>query len=149
MTRKKGCWRAVSFPSPIRWAVSSSRRGVESEQEYYECRNLGCDMVQGYLIQKPELDLGDLRKDYVHVLTLCEKDRRTGGHKDVTLLQAEIEYIRPIQSDAPPIDLLDAFKNNTLRTFFPILTSTHEPIGIIRESSIKALHLFPIRPFPF
>jgi EAL domain-containing protein (putative c-di-GMP-specific phosphodiesterase class I)/GGDEF domain-containing protein len=112
--------------------------GVENEQEFYECRNIGCDMVQGYLIQRPDVDLGCLRQDHDDVRHLCERDKRNGGGKDASLIQAEIDYIQPIPCDAPATDILDAFKDDTTRTFFPIVNATNEPVGIIREASIKA-----------
>jgi diguanylate cyclase (GGDEF)-like protein len=111
--------------------------GVENETEYYECRKLGCDMVQGYLVQKPQPDPGRLRKAYPDVRTLCESDRRNGGRKDVSLIRAEVEPIQPIQYDVPVTELLDAFKTYKSRTFFPIVNAANEPVGIIREASIK------------
>jgi diguanylate cyclase (GGDEF)-like protein len=72
------------------------------------------------------------------VVNLYEKDKRNRGPKDASLIRAEIEYIPPIHCDATAIDILDAFKDDTSRTFFPIVNPTHEPVGIIRESSIKA-----------
>ena len=111
--------------------------GVESEAEYHECRRLGCDLVQGFLIQKPQLDPGRLKNNYPIVLRLCEKERRHGREKDVSLVEAEIEYVRAIASHAPVTDILDAFKNEPSRTFFPVVNPTHEPVGIIREASLK------------
>lgn len=111
--------------------------GVENVEEYYACRNLGCDMVQGYLIQKPQIGLEQLHKSYDAVQALCERDKRNGGKKDVSLIQAEIEYIQAIGSAAPVTEILDAFKNDTSRTFFPIVNAANEPLGIIREASIK------------
>lgn len=112
--------------------------GVENEHEYYECRKIGCDMIQGYLLQKPQLDIALLQKDYVSVRSLCENDKRNSPQKDMSLLQSEIEYIQPISHAAPVTDILDAFKRYTNRTFFPIVNALNEPIGIIREASIKA-----------
>ena len=111
--------------------------GVETKQEYYECRKIGCDMVQGYLVQKPQLDISRLNKDYAEIRSLCEKDRRNGPRKDISLIEAEIEYIQPIPYEAPVTDILDTFKRYPTRTFFPIVTSVNEPVGIIREASIK------------
>jgi diguanylate cyclase (GGDEF)-like protein len=111
--------------------------GVESEQEYFECRKIGCDMVQGYLVQKPTVDLDSLRKHHDNLRSLCESDRRHGGDEDVSLIQAEIDYIKPVRCDAPATEILDAFKEDTTRTFFPIVNLTNQPLGIIREASIK------------
>ncbi len=34
--------------------------GVETEQELLACREAGCDLVQGYLIAYPQLDVESL-----------------------------------------------------------------------------------------
>lgn len=112
--------------------------GVETEAELYECRRIGCDMVQGYLVQKPQLQCERLQKSYLRIRQCSEKDRRNPTGKDVSLLQAEIEPIDPLDSDAPLTDILDAFKNHIQRTFFPVVNRKGEPLGIIREASIKS-----------
>ncbi|MEI6877315.1 MAG: EAL domain-containing protein, partial [Spirochaetota bacterium] len=38
--------------------------GVETTQELKLCADVGCDMVQGYHIARPNLDFGELRPDY-------------------------------------------------------------------------------------
>jgi EAL domain-containing protein (putative c-di-GMP-specific phosphodiesterase class I) len=41
--------------------------GVETEAELRTCRDVGCDFVQGYLIQRPTLDMTALRANYDNV----------------------------------------------------------------------------------
>lgn len=41
--------------------------GVETEDELNVCKDIGCDLVQGYYIQKPVLDIGQLRFKYDEV----------------------------------------------------------------------------------
>lgn len=38
--------------------------GVETEQEFLACREIGCDLVQGYLVQSPTTDVGALLPRY-------------------------------------------------------------------------------------
>jgi EAL domain-containing protein (putative c-di-GMP-specific phosphodiesterase class I) len=38
--------------------------GVETAAELLTCRELGCDLVQGWAIQKPTLDPGELKESY-------------------------------------------------------------------------------------
>ncbi|WP_155311640.1 GGDEF domain-containing protein [Desulfosarcina ovata] len=110
---------------------------VADESVFHECRNIGCDLVQGDLIQPSMTDPQRLRKTYSAVRQWCEHDRRGSGLKDHSLLRAGIETIHPVRSDAPMTEILDAFKNHITRTFFPVVNPYSEPVGIIRETSIK------------
>ena len=38
--------------------------GVETKEDYLVCRNLGCDLLQGYYIQRPTLDHSQIRSLY-------------------------------------------------------------------------------------
>ncbi|MBN2232844.1 MAG: GGDEF domain-containing protein [Deltaproteobacteria bacterium] len=113
--------------------------GVETEKEYYSCRNIGCDLVQGYLIQYPSRDIGDLRRCYDEMTRLGAADRRYRDSKDHELIQQEIEYIEPISAATPLLRVLDIFRQSTSQTFFPVVNERREPQGIIRESAIKDL----------
>jgi diguanylate cyclase (GGDEF)-like protein len=113
--------------------------GVETEKEYFSCRNIGCDLVQGYLIQHPRLEVADLRRCYDEVARLGAADRRYRDSRDFELIQQEIDYIEPIPVSTPVLEVLDIFRRSSSQTFFPVINERHEPQGIIRESAIKDL----------
>ena len=46
--------------------------GVETEAEFLTCRDLGCDLVQGYFVARPTVHLADLQPAYPHL----EQSRR-------------------------------------------------------------------------
>lgn len=50
--------------------------GVETEDEFRACREIGCDLVQGYLIQSPTLDVADLLPTYTVVGETDGPERR-------------------------------------------------------------------------
>jgi diguanylate cyclase (GGDEF)-like protein len=111
--------------------------GIETEKEFLVCREIGCDMVQGYLVQKP-VPVGDIVASYRNVAEICENDKRS-RRKDLTLIQDEIEYIIPIQ--VPEMGLQDFFEiqsRNKQYSLFPVVNSSHEPIGFIHERDMKS-----------
>ncbi len=69
--------------------------GVESEKEFYLCKEINCDYIQGYLIQAPTLDINELKDTYDIVNELNAKNKRDLDI-DKTLLKERMEYIEPI-----------------------------------------------------
>jgi EAL domain-containing protein (putative c-di-GMP-specific phosphodiesterase class I) len=41
--------------------------GVETEEEFQVCRMLGCDLLQGYYIQRPTQEMSEIKSLYNHV----------------------------------------------------------------------------------
>lgn len=50
--------------------------GVETTQEYYVCRELGCDLVQDYAVARPTTSLAELELSYAGIAALRNQDRR-------------------------------------------------------------------------
>ena len=112
--------------------------GVETDMEYYCCKNIGCDLLQGYLVQKPTLEISDIQPGYDRVDRLRTSDRRSGIRKDLPLIQAEIEGVDAIPHDVKPQRLFEMFKENPRRAFFPVIRNNQEPLGIVRAEAVKA-----------
>lgn len=66
--------------------------GVETKKEYFICREIGCDFVQGYLVQRPAVNLAELTFKHEAISALSTKDmrERTIDHR---LLYDQMEYI--------------------------------------------------------
>jgi diguanylate cyclase (GGDEF)-like protein len=111
--------------------------GVETEQEYYSCRSIGCDLVQGYFIQKPQTDILQIRPCYEHIRLLGEKGRRKKDSHDRSLIDSEIVYIEPIRWDMNIYDVFQQFRNTQNQSFFPVINDNGEPLGVISEKSFK------------
>lgn len=117
--------------------------GVETKKEYFICREIGCDFVQGYLVQRPTVNLAELKFKYETISTLSTKDmrERTIDHR---LLYDQMEYIEAIHlyedQKGRPTDMsivFDRFRKNKTSTFFPVVNGNNEPIGLIREKELK------------
>jgi diguanylate cyclase (GGDEF)-like protein len=111
--------------------------GVETMKEYYSCRNIGCDLIQGYLVQRPTVDIGQLQIRYDHIQALSEEEHRRDKSGDKQLIDMQMEYIEPVSSGANVFDVFEKFKTRQQHAFFPVVNNNNEPLGIISDKSFK------------
>ncbi len=112
--------------------------GVETPQEYYVCRELGCDLVQGYAVARPTTTLADLELSYANIASLRNQDRRK-TESDVNLIMGQLDMAAPIRIDQNIMEVFDRFKMDRERTFFPVVDQVGFPIGLIYERDLKAI----------
>ncbi len=111
--------------------------GVESVEEFHSCRDIGCDLVQGYLVQRPQTDTGELKETYDSVTALSkEVKRRRKDRNDHHLVGSRMDMTPPLVNDCNILEVFGKFKSKSA-TFFPIVDRNNEPLGVIRESSLK------------
>ncbi len=117
--------------------------GVETRGEYACCKDIGCDYVQGFLVQKPTLDIGELVEKYESISRLSASDRRDRSH-DHALLSQEMEYLQPIHLHAAEnggltdmAAVFESFRKYRSCSFFPVINGNEAPLGLVRESGIK------------
>lgn len=110
--------------------------GVETEREYYVCKDIGCDLVQGYLIQRPTCDIRDLQPRYEVIEDLARRERRA-ALTDQKLIENQITYVDPIQLDCQMEAVFERFRADKSLTFFPVIDGSGEPVGIVREKELK------------
>ncbi|WP_373501830.1 EAL domain-containing protein [Desulfococcus sp.] len=115
--------------------------GVETELEYHCCKNIGCDLLQGYLVQRPTLEIGDIRQKYDAIDTLRLSDRRAGSRGDMPMVEAEIEAVEAAGSHTEPARLMDMARANPRRAFVPVVGESLEPLGIVRAAAVEAASL--------
>lgn len=111
--------------------------GVETREEHDLCKTIGCDMVQGYFIEKPKQDLSRLKTRYDDIRVISRMERRNGAIKDRSLIEAETKFIEPVSKTCDIISIFDKFKQEETASFFPVVNAYDEPVGIIRESAFK------------
>lgn len=111
--------------------------GVETEAEYYICRKIGCDLVQGYFVQRPQLDLSVLSDNYSNIGALAKRDRRQNTSIDSQLINNETAMIPAVSINDDIFSIFQKFRQDQIYSFFPILDASGEPIGIIQEKSLK------------
>ncbi len=111
--------------------------GVETEAEFLACRDFGADLVQGWFIARPTLEIADLRQSYPQLPALGVT-RSAAGQSDEALIRRQMEVIPAIPEGASLDFVFQLFRSNPSQTFFPVLNANGEPRGVIREQALKA-----------
>jgi diguanylate cyclase (GGDEF)-like protein len=112
--------------------------GVETEEEFLTCKEMGCELVQGYFIARPILDVDELKTGYAIVKEVNLKDKRNTSN-DVGLISAQIKEIAPVREDTQVAELFDIFSRNPSLSMVPVVSYTNTPLGVVYESSLKQL----------
>ncbi len=112
--------------------------GVETPQEYYVCRELGCDLVQGYAVARPTTALTELELSYANIASLRGQDRRK-VESDVTLIMGQLDMTDPIRINQDIMEVFERFKIERERTFFPVVDQVGFPVGLIHERDLKVI----------
>lgn len=110
--------------------------GVETEAELVICKEIGCDLVQGYYVEYPQTDLGKLELQYKG---LVQVGRRQAQEKndDTQIIYEQIEYRPPLRVTDTMETVFEAFRRNKEMTFFPVVDESGSPLGILREHMLK------------
>lgn len=111
--------------------------GVEDTPEFLVCREAGCDLVQGHVVQPPELDIALLLPGYAHIADLSRTERRQTPQLDQRIISEEMTPLAPISLASSMGDVFERFRADKTATFFPVTDGTGEPVGIVREHDLK------------
>ena len=89
--------------------------GVESTNEFYTCKEVGVDFIQGFLVQKPTQDISELKSIYKDITKIIHNNQRT---ELTTMIDEQyIQNIEPLDVTSSLHDLFVYFKENTKNTF--------------------------------
>lgn len=118
------------------FGISVIAEGVETEKEFLTCRDMGVDLIQGYFIQKPVLDVDKLQTKYEEVDNLFKTNKRKIT-EDSQLINQQMIQLSPIKSNGSMEELLDKISENTENPVVPVVDNSGIPVGIISESNLK------------
>ncbi len=116
--------------------------GVETEAEFVICRDLGCDLVQGYFIARPTINVGELQDSYPH-LEQAGSARRQTATLDSILIRAQIQPLPAVRENDDLDSVFELFRRNPQQSFFPILSANGEPRGVLHEYHVKGMIYHP------
>ncbi|MBI1180644.1 MAG: EAL domain-containing protein [Alphaproteobacteria bacterium] len=116
--------------------ISVIAEGVQSEREFLTCKELGCDLIQGYLVQAPTADIGALRMHYeeVEVLSARERRRKTS---DYQFIKDKVQPLEPLHVETSMLEVLQMFSDRPRLAYFPVVDSMGVPVGVVREADVK------------
>ncbi len=110
--------------------------GVETEEQLRIGKEIGCDLVQGYYVSKPQLDAGLLQTQYPSVLSAGRR-KESSANEEINIIYEQIEYRPPLRVDDSMSTVFEAFRSNKEMTFFPVVDESGSPLGIVREHTLK------------
>jgi EAL domain-containing protein (putative c-di-GMP-specific phosphodiesterase class I)/GGDEF domain-containing protein/CBS domain-containing protein len=116
--------------------------GVETESEYIACREVGCDLVQGYFVARPTCELSELLDSYSRIVTARAKHRRD-RKTDQLLIRGQLANLPTISGDLDLSAAFDLFLHAPQERFFPVVDGSGEPRGLIHERDIKPFIYLP------
>lgn len=106
--------------------------GIETSQELKECKEMGFNFAQGYLVEKPQVNLSVLKPTYKHLMDI--KSTRIKTDRDLIL--ENLKLIEPFNVNDSAINCLYKFKNIDIN-LLPVVDDEMRPLGIIREQDLK------------
>jgi diguanylate cyclase (GGDEF)-like protein len=111
--------------------------GVETAEEFSACKEIGCEYVQGYFVQRPTLNVDEINEQLYHIRKLNKRDlRRTGN--DVEIINTEMQRYEPVLiTESNVEDIFNYFRKHSHRTFVPVVNKLGSPVGIVMESRLK------------
>lgn len=110
--------------------------GVETSGEYYSCKEIKIDYIQGFIVSKPILDIKKIKKSYSKE-NMFTKDRRISHNNFID--KSFIDKIDPLNINTSLHELFVYFKEHTLNTFVPIVDDNKKILGAIYEVDIKEI----------
>lgn len=116
--------------------------GVETAQELAVCKDIGCDLIQGYLIARPFQDLEEAEPRYPAVVSAPKKNL-VPARDDMELVNREIKPLVPLQDNASMEEVLNLLRAGRANPFIPVINASGEPRGLIREKDVKTFVYMP------
>jgi len=110
--------------------------GVETDREMLACKEGGCDLVQGYLVARPQLSVEVLLPSYEHIAAINLNNRRA-VNGDRALIEACLVPIPPLRRDDSVKAIFEAFRLDKEHHVVPVLDAAQRPLGLIHEADIK------------
>lgn len=111
--------------------------GVETQNEFHICKDIGADFIQGYLVQKPTINICEILKVYTNICKLISSDKRE--NKTNFIDEKFIEPTSILKINTSLYNLFLHFKENTKNHFVPIVDENDNFLGIILEKDIKKI----------
>ncbi len=119
--------------------------GIETEDEFRLCRDVGADYAQGFLVGRPTARISEV-PDVCRAISSMVGSERRNRSTTHHIISRKMEYVDPISLSDPITGVLDRFRQDQNATFFPVVSADLEPVGVLRETDLKR---YVYSPFGF
>lgn len=138
--KKKIMTRSITHLA-IQLGIKVIAEGVETKEELFACRDIGCHFIQGYLVQKPTTKTAEILTEYPHILDILNIEKRVIDSN--YQVETYLDKRAPICVDTDMNIVLEYFQKNPQIDLITVVNSDNEPIGILQESKIKGFMYSP------
>jgi diguanylate cyclase (GGDEF)-like protein len=111
--------------------------GLEAEADVLTCRDLGCDMLQGWFVARPSTDAASIRAQYTHVAEAVARERRLRTRGDVELILGAIERVPPVREEGDIELVFELFRKRPELMVAPVVDAMGEPRGVVPERDLR------------
>lgn len=108
--------------------------GVETKEEYFMCKEIGCDCVQGYYVARPVVDIGKLKQQYENVKELAKNDKRQKDEKNT--IKNYLKKINRVTLETKMEEIFEIFKNSNY-SYLVVVDELNRPVGLLREKTLR------------
>ena len=108
---------------------------VENIEEYYVCKDLGVDFIQGFFIQKPTLDTYEIESSSKSIKELYKNDQRDNSSNIID--KQKITKLKALNINSSMEELFIYFRENPENHFAPIVDNFNNLLGAVYEKDIK------------
>ena len=119
----------------IQLGIQVLAEGVETKGELLVCKEIGCHLVQGYLVQHPTKKSLEIQQEYGDIQTILQSSKRKNKHKSI--IKNYIKKIDPLYKKQTMSEVVTYFKKHKDREIVPVLNNKNEPLGVFYEKQIK------------
>ncbi|MBV8683332.1 MAG: GGDEF domain-containing protein [Caulobacteraceae bacterium] len=112
--------------------------GVETEADFEICRDLGCDLVQGWFVATPQTDIKAIPSAYPHIAETGMKLRRlrTQAGREGPIAAAMISN-EPVHETDPMESVFEHFRLYPEMDHCAVVDAAREPLGLISQLSLR------------
>jgi len=119
----------------IQLGINVIAEGVETQEEFFICKEIGCHSIQGYFIQKPTKIVTKIQESYPHIIQLIGKNKRK--QEESYKIEKTILKIEPLTLNNTMTDVINYFNIHKNAEIIPILDKFNQPLGLLQERELK------------
>lgn len=108
--------------------------GVETKEEFFVCKEIGCDCIQGYFVERPQTDVLKLRLKYSEVKELSMQDKKSKIEKNS--IKKYVKNVKTVSLNSKMSAIFEIFKNSQ-NSYLVVVDEINRPIGILKEKKLR------------
>lgn len=116
--------------------IQTIAEGIETKEDLLTCKALGCNMIQGFYVQKPMKKIAKLQEQYMEIDELHKQEQR-GDSSFKHELKNRIDVLETVRETSHLENVFNIFKHTEQSGIVPVLRNDGSCVGIIKENELK------------